>query len=140
LVDDGKPASMAYNGPQGGEIAIASAGVGFIYDLGADTLTAIADPQFPANVIQVVFWKGHFVWLPRDAVTFHLSDLYDGTAYATVDIGEKSNTGDYIKSILVDEDVGELWLRGVQRSEVRRLTRGGALSVVRPAAYQYACG
>jgi hypothetical protein len=122
LVDDGKPASLAYNGPQVGEIAIASAGVGFIFNLGANTLTAIADPQFPANVIQVVFWKGHFVWLTRNGVTFHLSDLYVGTSYATVDIGEKSNTGDYINSLLVDEDVGELWLRGVQRSEVWRYT------------------
>lgn len=118
LGNDGLPASMAFNGDQGDQLAIASNGNGFILTLSTNVLAQIADAQFPANVTQVVFWRGHFVWITENGTTFALSDLYDGTAYATADIGERQWASDYIQTVLVDDDSGELWLIGQQRTEV----------------------
>ena len=118
LGTDGLPASMAFNGPQGGQLAIASNGNGFIFTLSTNGLAQIADAQFPANVTQVVFWRGHFVWIAEDGTSFSLSGSYDGTTYETADVGEREWGADYIQTILVDEDSGELWLMGTQTTEV----------------------
>jgi hypothetical protein len=64
-----------------------------------------------------VFWRGHFVWITEDGVAFHLSDAYDGEAYVTADIGEKQWSGDYIRSLVVDEESGELFLFGTKKTE-----------------------
>lgn len=118
LGDDGTPASMAFNGPQGDQLCVISNGNGFILTLSTNAFAQITDPQFPANAKQVVFWRGHFVVIPDDSTTFSLSALYDGTSWATADVGEKSLSSDYIHALLVDEDQGELWLIGTHKTEV----------------------
>lgn len=118
LGTNGKPASMAFSGPQGDQIAIASNGNGFIFTLSTNGLAQITDPQFLANVVQVVFWRGHFVWIAESGTTFGLSGSYAGTSYATADIGERAWSSDYIQTLMVDADSGELWLIGTQRTEV----------------------
>lgn len=118
LGNDGRMASLAGNGPQGGQIAIASNGNGFLFDLVANTLTQITDLQFPANVVKVVFLRGHFVWIVEDGTTFHLSDAYDGASYVTTDVGERQMAPDYLRSVLVDDESSELFLFGRQKTEV----------------------
>lgn len=115
---DGMPVAFAFNGPQGDQLAIASNGNGFILTLSTNGLAQITDPQFPANVVQVVFWRGHFVWITDDDTAFYLSASYDGTSYVTTDVGEREWGSDYIKSVLVDEDSGEFWPIGTQTTEV----------------------
>lgn len=118
LADDGKPASTAANGDQGDQIAIAAGGLGYIFTLSTNTLAQITDPQFPANVVQVAYVDGYFIWIVENSTTFYLSSLYDGTAYAATDIGEKSKTHDYIMAVFVDQDEGKPWFIGKQKTEV----------------------
>lgn len=120
--NDFQPVSMAYNGLQGGQIIILSGGLGYIFTLATNALVQIADAQFPADAVKAVFWRRHFVVIPRNSVTFHLSDIDDGSSWTTADIGEKDFTQDYIEDLLVDEDVGELWLIGTKKTEVWRYT------------------
>lgn len=118
LGTDGRPVSIASNGPQGGQLAIASNGNGFIFTLATNALAAITDAQFPANVRQVDFWRSHFVWIVDNSTSFYLSDSYAGTSYVTANVGEREWASDYIQSVIVDRDSGELWLIGREATEV----------------------
>lgn len=122
LGNDGSPASIAGNGDQGDQLCIISNSLGFILTLSTNNLVQITDAQFPANARHVVFLNGHFIVTSADAQTFALSAQYDGTSYASDDIGEESKTTDYIQTALVDEDTGELWLIGKRLTEVWRYT------------------
>lgn len=118
LADDGKPACCAANGDQGDQIIIIAGGLGYIYTLSTNTLAAIVDVDFPANAVSVVFIDGYFIVTKLDSTGFYLSAAYNGTSWATADVGEKSKTTDYITRVIVDQDEGKAWFIGRRKTEV----------------------
>jgi len=114
---DDQPVSMASNGSAGHQILIISAGLGYIYDLTADTLAAITAPDFPAPARQVEFMDGYFiVSYGGGSRRFSWSALEDGTSWDALDTAERSEAADNITSLIRNHR--EIWLIGFRTSEV----------------------
>lgn len=94
---DSRPATISSNIAEPGDptrqLFITSGFLGYIYDLDTQVLTQITDPEFPARVLQGLFFDGYFIALD-DANTFWLSALGDGTSWNGLDYGENSQTSD----------------------------------------------
>ncbi len=114
----GEPGTLHGNGTGGGQLLIISGGRGYILTLATNALAPIVDAGFPADVVQGFYLNGHFGVIARASRTFAISAPFDGTAWAALDISEKSKTTDNLVGCLVDQDASELWLIGHQRTEV----------------------
>ncbi len=112
------PAAMVSNGTGGNQVFMVSGGLGYIYNLTTNTLTAITDPDFPANAVSAFFIKGHFGTVSQNTRTFAISAAFDGTSWDALDIGQKSTTQDALIGAVVDQYQGELWLIGNRTTEV----------------------
>lgn len=113
---DSQPASMATNGHGANQLMIVSAGLGWIFDLTANTLTQITDEGFPANVVQVVFLAGYFIVMQAGTSKFFLSDLENGLSWDAANVGQTTYSSDTLTAMAVLK--GQLWLIGSQRTEV----------------------
>lgn len=116
VLDDGLPASMQSNGTAGFQVLTLSGGLGYIFDLAANTLTQITDPGFPADVVQAEFMDGYFIVTIRDTRRFQISALEDGTSWDALDVGERSEGSDNIVSMIRNHR--ELWFLGGKTGEV----------------------
>ena len=106
--------SMAHNGQEGGQLMIVDGTDGYIYD--SSTLTAISDPQFPANPSHVIFVDGYFLVLDADTADFYLSSAYDGTAYSSLDTARAERDSD---NLVTAHTLGRtVWLFGERTTEV----------------------
>lgn len=100
VVNDDTPASMCSNGTAGNQVMITSGGFGYIFDLLANTLTQIADTDFPSNVGQCLFTDGYFAVCKRSSRSWYISALEDGTDWDPLDVAERSIASDNIVSFV----------------------------------------
>lgn len=129
VADDGiDVATISSNGSAGDQLFITAGSTGYTYTLSTDTLTAIADPDFPANPVMGAFWAGYFFVLDRNSRRIQWSALEDGTDWDPLDVFETSWTSDNISFIAALST--NLYLIGTQNSTVLYLT--GDLTVVAP--------
>jgi hypothetical protein len=110
---DGNPAQMASNGLAGNQLMIVSGGLGYIFDLVANTLTQITDDSFPDVVTQVLFFDGFFIVLTPTG-EFFLSSLEDGTTWNALDFAAENQFSDTVVAMSKTHD--NLWLYGTQNT------------------------
>jgi hypothetical protein len=111
---DGRPATISSNGDAGGELFITSGTNGYVYDLGANTLTQIATLNGQAYMGAHV--DGYFLALNSAISRFRISDLLDGTTWDTTQFADRSIAPDRWQSM---REVGRyIWLLGSDTSEV----------------------
>lgn len=98
VANDLNPATLASSGDGGEEVAIASGGSIFIFDLVANTLSpAIAG----LTAHQVDYLDGRFLGLDMDSSTFRISDQFDGTTWDPTQETQRSTASDPWQSLLV---------------------------------------
>lgn len=96
--NDGLPATISSSGDAGGQLFITSGGTGYIYDLVADTLTAIVSA---ATFSQGGYLDGYFLALDRETSTFMISDLLDGTTWDPLQTAQRNSAPDKWRALLV---------------------------------------
>jgi len=113
---DGNPATMATNGTGGNQIFITSGGLGYIFNLATDMLTAISDVDLQQPVIQAEFVDGYFIALHGTTGQFQISTLEDGFQWDALDVQQVSQSSDKVLAMLVD--VRQIWLFGGRTTAV----------------------
>lgn len=119
VASDANLATISCNGFEDGhQLFITSGGLGYIYDLDADTLTAIADSSFTSRepFSMGEFSSSYFMALTADSNQFLYSALLDGTDWSGLDIARTSLTTDNKLALVANH--ADLWLLGTQRSEI----------------------
>jgi hypothetical protein len=111
--NDGLMASISSNGIGGHQLFITSGGFGYIYDLTANTLTQILDPDFLLPTRWGVFVDSYFVSLSLDK--FQISNLLNGVAWDALDVAQVSLSSD--TKIAMATNHREIWLFGTKRIE-----------------------
>lgn len=122
---DTRPTSMSSNGSAGNQVFFPSAGFGYVYDLVADTLNQIVDPDFPSPCSMMAFLDGYALALKGQGRSFQWSALEDATAWDALDVAEVSQTSDNLVSLTAVHD--QLWLLGSQTGQVWADTGGTAI-------------
>lgn len=115
VASDRHPASICSNGTGGNQLLVISGGKGYVYSLTANTLTLIADADFPANVSMGGFVDGYGLVHVTDTATFYISALEDFTSWDPTDVFQKSHTADSVRAMVVDH--GLAWLFGSRTIE-----------------------
>lgn len=100
------------------ELLIISAGSGYAFNLGFNTLTLITDANFPANAIMGEYLLGRFVVIARNSRSFSNSALNDALTWS-VNPNTKASA-DNILAIAANNN--ELWLIGEQSTQIWYLT------------------
>jgi hypothetical protein len=121
---DGNPATISSNGSAGHQLFITSGGQGYIFDLVANTLTQITDPDFLTPCLMGGFCDGYFVSLAAKSATpsatashaFQISDLEDGTSWNGLDIAQVSQSSDELRAMKVSQR--NIWLFGSKTTSV----------------------
>ena len=109
--------TMCSNGTAGGQIFITSGGNGYIFDVNTNTLTLIADPDFPQGEAACgEFMDGYFLVLIRFSRRFQISALEDGTSWDGLDIAERSEGSDNLTAMRRSHR--EIWFLGRSTGEV----------------------
>lgn len=123
-------ATMCSNGTAGDQVFITSGGYGYIYTLSTDTLTLIADMDFPqGDALMGEFFAGYFLVLVSGTRTIQWSALEDGTDWDALDVFERSWASDNIVGM---KRLGtHIWLVGNRTSEVLYAT--GGIEIFAPA-------
>jgi hypothetical protein len=118
MVNDGKPATISWNGDGGGELFITSGNYGYIFDLdpAVDTFTQVRDPAVDGGTTMGAQLDGYFVALDTATSTIYLSDLLDGTTWDATQFQQRSIESDPWVSMAVLNR--QLWLLGSLTSEV----------------------
>ena len=116
VAQDGNLATICSNGTAGNQLFIVSGGLGYIFDLVANTLTQIADADFPANVLMGEFLDGYFLVLIANTRRFQISALEDGTSWDALDVAEISITSDNVAAMMRSHR--EIWFLGTHESEI----------------------
>ena len=113
----GPNVSMESNGASGHQLCIVSAGLVYIFDLNANTLTPIniAANGFTAAAM-VVYLDGYFIAFEPSTQEFFISNLFDGTQWQALNYALAEGGPDNIVSLLVNQR--ELWLLGAYRTEI----------------------
>ena len=121
VADDGQPVTISSNGDGGQELFITSAGLGYTYDLAANTLTQTVGVG-GSNLTSVVAsfggsLYGYFVVLDVPDSRFYISDLLDGTTWDATQFAERTIGPDPWVSLFTSS-YGQIWLFGEQTTEV----------------------
>lgn len=111
---DGRPATIASNGPNGGQLFVVSGGIGYIYSLLTDTIAPVTTNAEPVQM--GTFSDGYFVALKANSNQFNLSNLNDGLVWDALDVFQVSTVADQIVTLI--ESHRDLWLLGSQTSSV----------------------
>jgi hypothetical protein len=120
VAQDANPATISSNGSAGHQLFITSGGLGYIYDLVADTLTQITDDGFPTNVLAGAYLDSYFLALETNTIRVYFSALLDGTSWSGLDFLAVSQYSDNIVAMAVNSR--DLWLQGSQHTQVWRNT------------------
>jgi len=126
---DGRPATIASNGANGGQLFITSGGLGYIYSLVTDTVAPVTTNAEPVQM--GAFSDGYFIALKANSNQFNISTLYDGTVWDPLDVYQVSTVADQVVTLV--ESHRDLWLLGSQTSSVWSNT-GDADTVFQPIA------
>lgn len=98
------------------QILILSGGQGFIFDLKANTLSAITAAGFPAGAVKAGFLDGYFIVLEPNSQTFAISGLNDGTSWDALDFGDAEGEPGNVTSFVVDHR--QIWFLGNNHGEI----------------------
>jgi hypothetical protein len=112
---DTNPATISSNGDAGGQLFITSGTNGYIFDMTAGTLSAVAALAGLATMGASL--DGYFIALNSATGTFYISDLLDGTTWQTgTQFAQRIAASDPWVSLKV---LGPyIWLLGTKTSEV----------------------
>lgn len=106
------PVSMADNGLQ---IFIAANPYGYIYDIQANTIAQIDDPDFP-GAVTVGFIDGYFIFNEPNSQRFWITALYEGDNIDALDFASAEGSPDGLVAVAVDHR--EAWMFGTNSVEV----------------------
>jgi hypothetical protein len=115
VASDPNPVTINANGDAGDQLWITSGGVGYIYDLTADTLTVAG----PAGTVVSMggFLSARFLSLDSTTGAFYASDRYNGLVWNLLNVAQ-SQSGDPWRTLVVTPDnlirlfgetTGEVW-------------------------------
>lgn len=111
VATDGNPATICSNGGSDGsgghQLFITSGGVGYIFDLVANTLTEITSDGFPTPVLMGGFLDGYFIALKSNSNQFNWSNLEDGLTWDALDVAQISQWPGQILSLVINHN--EIW-------------------------------
>lgn len=117
VATDSNPPTICSNGTAGHQLFITAGGNGYIFDTIANTLTLIADPDFPnGTALMGEFMDGYFLVLIANSRAFQISALEDGTSWDALDVGERSEGSDNILGM--KRSHREIWFLGSETGEV----------------------
>jgi len=112
VVVDAQLAQIVHNGPNGGQLFIASGDQGYAYTLATNTLsTAIA-----SGCRMIGMLDGYFLALDATTATLKVSGLFNGTVWDPTQVAQRSMAGDPWKAMIVF--FREIWLLGDRTGEV----------------------
>jgi hypothetical protein len=98
------------------QVMVLSGGLGYIFDLRANTFTPITDPDFPTGATKVDFLDGYFVVLEPNSQAFALSGLNDGLSWDALDFGDAEGQPGNTVSMVVDHR--QIWFLGTNHGEI----------------------
>lgn len=108
------PVSMASNGAQ---ILLVDGVSGWLINVAANTLTEIADGDFPKGVKRTAYQDGYFIVTGNNSQAFYINQTpYDGTQWDALDFASAEGSPD--DTIGVISDHRELWFFGSNSAEV----------------------
>ncbi len=107
--------TICSNGSAGNQLFIVSGGQGYIFDLGANTLTEITDPGFPDDARMGEFSDSYFMVSVAESRSWQISALDDGLTWDVLDVAERSIASDNIAAMVRLERV--IALLGTKTSE-----------------------
>jgi hypothetical protein len=111
VAQDQNPATIHTNGQDDGQqLFIVSGGLGYIYDLVANTLAQITDPEFVTPALMGTFLNSRFISLKANSNQFNWCEVQDGEDWNALEVARPSQTSDNILSIQASH--GTLWLFG----------------------------
>lgn len=115
VINDSQP--VKYFGESSVELAFASGGQLYVYNLNANTLTPINPSVFSgAQVARVHYMAGFFVAIIADSNQFYLSKVFDATTW---DPGQTTKVQNLVGNIIGSEvSHNELWLFGSENTVV----------------------
>ena len=116
MVNDGKPATISWNGDGGGELFITSGNYGYIFTLSSNAFAQVRDPAVDGGTTMGAQLDGYFIALDTSTSTIYLSDLLDGTTWDATQYQQRLIESDPWVSIAVLNR--QLWLLGSLTSEV----------------------
>ncbi len=117
VANDNQPVCWGSNGSAGNQVILVGADTGYIFDLLANTLSPISDPDFPNPARSCDFMDGYFlVSQGGGSRSVQWSALEDGTSWDPLDVLERSEAADNISSIIRNHR--EIWVYGFRTSEV----------------------
>lgn len=116
VTSDSFLASICSNGSAGDQLLIVTGGDGYTFTLSTNTLTAIADADFPDPARMCDFMDGYGIVSKTDSRTFQISALEDFSDWDALDVFERSEGSDNIRSLIRKNR--EIWLLGTKTSEV----------------------
>ena len=129
LAINANPAQIFSNGTGGSQLMVLAGGLGYIYDMSANTLTQITDAQFPSNAVMGGFIDGYFIVLGYNTREFQFSASFNGTNWDALDLQQKSQTSDNIRAMIVGRRI--VYLLGSKTTEMWGNT-GDALETFAP--------
>ncbi len=97
---DAHPVTIHANGDAGNQLWITSGGIGYCYDLGANTLTT---PSITGIASMGSFLDARFLYLDASTGAFYASALYDGTTWDPTMVAQ-SEAGDPWRTLAVTPD------------------------------------
>lgn len=113
---DGRRAYLTSNGTDGGgQVLVKSGASGYIFDLAANTLTAVSDVDFLSAYGPVWYRDGYFFNLQEGENAWQISALNDGSSWDGGDVAAKSITHDPLRAGCAVGRV--IWLLGQYTTE-----------------------
>jgi hypothetical protein len=109
---DANPATLCWNGPNGGELFITSGDVGYILTLATNLLTVV----LASGATMGAFLDGYFLALDAATASLRISDLFDGLTWDPTQIVQRTAGADPWVAMTVIHR--EIWLMGNQTTEI----------------------
>lgn len=112
LAADANPATLCWNGPNGGELFVTSGDVGYILTLATNVLTTV----LVSGATMGAFLDGYFLALDATNAILRISDLFDGLTWDPTQVRQRNAAADPWVAMTVIHR--EIWLSGNQTTEV----------------------
>lgn len=115
--DVGKVVFADSGNNNGTEIMLVDGTYGYVYNYGTQTITKIADPDFPGQSSHCCFFSGYFVANTTEG-RFVRSAAYNGTQWDALDFATAEQSPDELRGIIADhnslvltgKDSTEFWI------------------------------
>lgn len=112
VLADALPAQIVHNGPNGGQLLVASGDKAYCYTLATNTLTEVLS----LGARQIGMVDGFFLALDETTATLRISSLFNGTSWDPTQVAQRSLAPDPWRAMRVF--FREIWLFGDRTSEV----------------------